>query len=121
MIGIFVLLTISLFFGILAVFCLKGVDWVLINGVNTLSKEEQQEFKDKYDMIAMNRYIGKRILLPLALLCLIYVPIIAFETLDWMQSAWFGILVIVVSIGGVVVLCSALPKILNFEKWVRKE
>ena len=116
--GFFVLLPIVLFSGIMTVFCLKGVDRVLISGAGTLPKKERQKFKEKHDMIAMNKFIGRRVFLPLTVLNLAFLPFMAFNTPGWMQSAWFGAVMIVAIIAALVPVFSALPKILgnHFEK-----
>ena len=118
MIGIIILLPIAMFFGAMTAFCLKGVDWILISGVNMLPKEDKQKFKEKHDMIAMNRLIGKRIFLPLTILCLACVLVLIFGIPEWMQSAWFGAVIVVAIIAALVLVFSALPKILgnHFEK-----
>jgi len=118
MIAIVILSVVSLFFWILTAFTLKGVDWILINGVNVLPKEDKQKFKEKYDIIAMNKHIGKRVFLPLAILCALIVPLIFFDA-EWMQSqpVLFGIIIVVLSIAFLVYLVRATLKVLDFDRW----
>jgi hypothetical protein len=118
MIGFFILLPITLFCATMTIFCLRGVDWILISGVNTLPKEDRRKFKERHDMIAMNKFIGKRVFLPATILCLGFMPFFFFESHEWMQSAWFGAVIIAVVIAALVPVFSALPKILgsHFEK-----
>ena len=108
MMGVILLLSIALFSGIMTVFCLKGVDWVLISGVNMLPKEERQKFKEKHDMIAMNKFIGKRVFFPTTVLCLACVPLVVFDIPDW-----FDAMIVVAVIAVLVYVFSALPKILG--------
>jgi len=96
----------------------RGVDWILINGVNVLPKEDKQKFKEKYDMISMNKFIGTRMFLPLAVLCSFIVPLIIFE-FEWLQAqqVLFGILIFILSFGLLVHLVRVMLKILDFDKW----
>ena len=101
----------GLIFWILTIFTLRGVDWVLISGVTTLSKGERQKFKEKNNMTEMNRYIGKRVFLPIALMLSIIAPLML--NANWMQSTWFGIVIFIVVIVVLVSIFSAIPKILG--------
>jgi hypothetical protein len=115
----------GLFSWIITFFTLRGVDWILISGVNTLPKEDRLKFKEKHDMVGMNRYAGKRIFLPVSLWVSIFAPLffslMLFDS-DWLQSTWYGTFYgIVIAICSIIVLVSifsALPKITgnNFEK-----
>jgi len=118
MIAVIILSVISIFFWIMTAFTLKGVDWILINGVNLLPNEGKQEFRKKYDVFAINKYIGKNVFLPIAVICSLIVPLIYFDN-EWLQSqpALFGIAITIISISFVVYLVRAAIKILDFEKW----
>jgi len=118
MIAVISLSVFSLFFWILTVLTLKGVDWILINGVNILPKEDKKKFKEQYDVIAMNKYVGKNIFLPTAILFSLIVPLVLLDT-EWMQSkpVLFGIIIIIVSIAYIVYLVRATLKILDFDRW----
>ena len=116
-----ILSIVSLFLWILTAFTLKGVDWILISGVNTLPKEEKRKFKEKYDVVAMNKYAGKNIFLPTAVLCTLIVLLI-FLGAEWKQSApvLFAVIMTVISVALIVYLVylfRATFKILDFEKW----
>ena len=114
-----------LFFWIMTFFTLKGVDWILISGVNTLPKEDRLKFKEKHDMAGMNRYAGKRIFLPVSIWVSIFAPLffslMIFDS-DWLQSTWYGtaygIAIAVCTVVVLVFVFSALPKITgnHFEK-----
>jgi len=101
---------------IMTAVCMK-VDWIFVSGVNLLPKADRQKYKEKHDMRAMNRFIGKRIFMPLAVLFTIIAPI-SYVDAEWMQSAWFGVLLVIVVIATLVMIFTALPKILGnkFEK-----
>jgi len=116
MVEVIIVSSLGLFFWILTIFTFKGVDWILINGVNMSSKEEKQKFKEKHDMITMNRYIGKQVFLPIAVLFSLIVPLILFDA-EWMQSAWFGVVILFAIIAFLVLLVRAALKILDFDKW----
>jgi len=109
-------LIVGLFFGVLGVICLRGVDWILINGQNMMSKEDKQKFKAKHDMIAMNRFIGKRVLLPIAAFFIAGV-LFAFIHLQfepvWMQSSWIAVPILAAVVYVLYVTFSALPKVLG--------
>jgi hypothetical protein len=68
--------------------CMRGCSWILISGTNMLSKEEKQTFREKHDIVAMNRYIGKIIFLPLALYLTAIFFITEYEP-AWADSTWF--------------------------------
>jgi hypothetical protein len=116
MVGTIILVIFALFFWIMTIICMN-VDWVMINGVNILPKEERQKFKEKHDMRAMNKFIGNRVFLPLAVLLSALTPLIAFEPV-WAQSNWVGIVILVAIVAVVIYIVSAVPKILGnkFEK-----
>jgi len=110
---------------IMTVFTLKGVDWILISGVNTLPKEDRLKFKEKHDMVGMNRFAGKRIFLPLSIWMSIFAPLffsLMFFDSYWLQYTWYGtgygIMIAICSVAMLVSVFSALPKIMgnNFEK-----
>ena len=68
-------------------------------------------------MVAMNRFIGKRIFLPTTVLCLACVPLMFFEIPEHMTLG-FTIVIIVAVVAVLILSFSALPKILgnHFEK-----
>jgi threonine/homoserine/homoserine lactone efflux protein len=81
-------------------FFIKGVDWIMISGVSTLPKEEKERYRKKHDVTAMNRYTGKMMLLPMAIIFTVgmvfrYVPLEA----GWMDSWWFSTIIIVALLG----------------------
>ena len=116
MIGIIICALLGSFFLIMTAICLN-VDWNMISGVNMLPKEERQKFKEKHDMRAMNRYIGKRIFFPLAVLCSILAPILLLE-FELMQSTVVGIVFFVAVVAFIVYIVSTASKVLGnkFEK-----
>ena len=114
MIGLIITFVLGLFFVIMFSFCLKGVDWILISGPNMLPKEDRQKYKDKHDMVALNRFIGKRVFLPSAVSCFAFsaiVSLVTFSDAEWVQSTWFAVIIVIVVIAFFVLVGSALPKI----------
>jgi hypothetical protein len=110
---------------VITAFLLKGVDWILISGVSTLPKEDRLKFKEKHDMVGMNRYAGKRIFLPVSIWATVFAPMFISLMLfgsEWLQSAWYGtayaIVIAICSVALLISIFSALPKMLgnNFEK-----
>ena len=90
-------------------FCLraKGSNLFTPSGYLTLPKDERAKYKAKYDVIAMNRYSGKMVYLPLALLLTAMIPLPVYH------ATWYGI---IVGMGGVVVLGMyfvAVPKLVG--------
>ena len=80
---------VSLFLWALTFFTLKGVDWILVSGINTLPKEDRQKYKEKHNMIEMNRYAGKRIFFPFAIFTLIVAPLVLSVTIfnaEWLEA-----------------------------------
>jgi len=92
MIEFVILLVLSLALWAAAIICMKGCNRMLISGYAMLPKEEREKLKEQYDIIAMNKYIGKTIFLPLAVVFMIIVVMICLEA-AWMQSPWFGALI----------------------------
>jgi len=45
-----------------------GVDWILVSGINILPKAERERYRETHDVVAMNQFIGWRILLPISIL-----------------------------------------------------
>jgi len=113
-IGFIIFLPIIIFLAVMTFFCLKGVDWVLISGI--FSREERKKFKAKHDMIAMNRFIGKRVFLPGAIYTAAMFPL--FFDMPWMQSEWLGAVILWATFVVMGLVFSAVPKILgtHFEK-----
>ena len=96
MIGFALILTISSGFGLWAmtIICLRGCGWVLISGYSLLPKEDKDKFRQKYDVISMNKYLGKTVFMPLAAICSIVSLQILFEPV-WMNSGWYTTVLIV--------------------------
>jgi hypothetical protein len=96
MIGFASLLTISSSFGLWAmtIICLRGCDWILISGYSLLPKEDKDKYRQKYDVISMNKYLGKTVFMPLAAICSITSLQILFEP-AWMNSGWYTTVLIV--------------------------
>ena len=91
------LLTISSGFGLWAmtIICLRGCGWILISGYSLLPKEDKDKFRQKYDVISMNKYLGKTVFMPLAIICSIISLQILFEP-AWMDSGWYTTVLIIV-------------------------
>ncbi|MCL1996280.1 MAG: hypothetical protein FWG63_08745 [Defluviitaleaceae bacterium] len=54
-------------FWFFAIVCLKGCDWllvILISGFSLADKETKQKYREKNDIPAMNKYMGKTMFLP---------------------------------------------------------
>ncbi|MCL2703332.1 MAG: DUF3784 domain-containing protein [Defluviitaleaceae bacterium] len=58
------LLITSLGLWIMAAVCMKGSNRIFLSGYIFLPKEDKDKFREEYDVIAMNKFIGKVILLP---------------------------------------------------------
>jgi len=110
---------------IFTAFTLRGVDWILISGVNMLPKEDKQKYKEKHNMVEMNRYIAKKTLLPVSIWLLIFAPFMFsqfFFNAEWIETTWYGVgYIIIVIISAIIMsisIFSAMPKILGntFEK-----
>ena len=110
MVATAVLLIISLLCWAMTVICLRGVDWILISGVNTLPKAERQKYKEKHDMVAMNKFIGKKVFLPLAIICTITAVVILLDA-PWMQTPWFAAVIIVACVALLAITFWAAAKI----------
>jgi general stress protein CsbA len=83
---------------IMTIFCLKGCNWVLLSGHN-LSKDDRKRFREQYDVITMNKYIGKMIFLPLALgglisCVLLLISILASNDIAFFNSGWFATIIV---------------------------
>ncbi|MCL2198551.1 MAG: DUF3784 domain-containing protein [Defluviitaleaceae bacterium] len=107
----------GVFLWVLTIAALKGVDWIFISGVSTLPKEDRQKYKEKHDMPAMNKYIGKRVFLPSAVFVTASIPIMLFPEI-FEQALWLAAVIVIACIALLVSIFSALPKILggHFEK-----
>ena len=90
------LLTICSSFGLwaMAIICIRGCNWILISGYSLLPKKEKDKFRQKYDVISMNKYLGKTVFMPLAVICSIISFQILFEP-AWMNSGWYTTVLIV--------------------------
>ena len=117
MIEFIIFLIFTAFFWFMTIVTLKGVDWILLSGVNILPKEERRKYKEKHDMIAMNRFIGKRIFLPVSVAGTVFMPPLILGA-EFVHSAWFVIPLVIAVVAMLLLIFSALPKILGsaFEK-----
>ena len=116
MVGLIIGLVAGVALGVLGIKCLRGVDWIFISGWTIMPKEDKQKFKKKHDMVAMNRLIGKRVFIPIAVFCVLGgVFSFLYTQFDpvWMQSSWLAIPILAVVIGVFVPVFSALPKVLG--------
>ena len=114
--GIIVIL-LSLFFWVFTVICLNGCSWILISGYSMASKEEKEMYKKRYDVVAMNRYIGKTVLLPSAVFCTVLIPIIFLQEL--ISEQLIGVFIGTSSIAITVLCFYAAIKVLSGEKFKR--
>jgi uncharacterized membrane protein YphA (DoxX/SURF4 family) len=96
--------------------CHKGCDWILLSGVNTLPKSDRDEYRSKHDMVGMNRYIGRRVLLPTAIFSLLCSPLLIFGFFPEALIFRYGFFM--VTIAYIFAVFSSLPKVLgtDFEK-----
>ena len=77
-VGIIIL---SLIFWILTVICLKGCNKIFISGYSTASDDEKKKYKEKYDVAAMNKFLGKVVFLPLSVFCTALIPMFIYESM----------------------------------------
>jgi len=84
--------SIALILWALTIIALSGVNWIFISGPNTLPKKDRQAFKAMHDMPALNRFIGLRMFLPLAVMVTVFAPPFIFDW-AWTGATWFGIIV----------------------------
>ena len=89
----------------------KGCNWFMVSGYLTLSKEERAKYKAKYDVIALNRYSGKMIYLPMA----VWITLLVIQSLGfaWANTGWFNVVIVVGALIMFVSTFAALPKILG--------
>jgi energy-converting hydrogenase Eha subunit H len=106
------LLVLALLLWAAAIKCIIGCDWILVSGVNTLPKEEKQKYKEQHDMVAMNRYIGKRMLLPMAVVCSLYAAVMLIDT-DLFRTVWFGTVIFVTTVAAMGLCFSAVVKVMG--------
>ena len=97
---IFIGITIlSLIFWILMVICLKDCNKIIISGYSTASEDEKKKYKQKYDVAAMNKFLGKVVFLPLSVFCTALIPIFVYE------GMLYGLLIgIITGIGSIIIL-----------------
>ena len=91
---------VSLLFWVLGAFCLSGLNKLLLSG-NT--KKDAEKLKGQYDLISMNRYIGKTIIIPIAVIFSFISVWILFD-FHFMSSTIFGV-VFGIAVLAVTVLC----------------
>jgi len=121
MIELIVLSFVAACFWAITIKCLVGCDWILINGPNTLPKDEKIKFKAKHDMISLNKFIGKTVLMSAAILFTLIAVFVALYTqtdLTWVSSVWLVWPFVIVCIALGVRMFVAVPKIMGtkFEK-----
>jgi len=109
------------FFWVMTAATLRGVDWILISGPNLMPKEDRLKFKEKHDMVGMNRYIGRRVLLPITIWSVVSAPSIfmrAVLALEAPEPTVYIALITICTLFVMVSVFSALPKIWGnrFEK-----
>jgi len=92
--------------------CLRGCDWILISGYTLLPKEDKEKFKQQYDIVLMNKYIGKTMFLPISVVCTISMARMLLN-FEWMISSWFNAVFIVIIVAMLVLCFCAAPKILG--------
>jgi ABC-type Na+ efflux pump permease subunit len=98
--------------------CLTGTEVILISGVGTLPRAERQKYRERHDMKAMNKDIGKRVLLPLSVALSLAAPLVYLNA-PWMRSAWFGAAVAAVSLAVMGYVAYGAVKVLGGD-YVRK-
>ncbi|MCL1996277.1 MAG: hypothetical protein FWG63_08730 [Defluviitaleaceae bacterium] len=81
-----------------AIACLKGCNWVLVTGYSIADKETKQKYREKNDVPAMNKYIGKTIFLPLAIVMTFFTVISLID----LPPDLFSLVGNVLGVGGVV-------------------
>jgi len=116
MIELIILSFIAVCFWATTIKCFVGCDWILINGANAMPKEDKIKFKAQHDMIGLNKYIGKTVLLSAAVLfslVSIFVALYTQTDFTWVRSVWFVLLFVIVCIALAVRMAVAVPKILG--------
>jgi hypothetical protein len=106
-------LAFTLLMGFFAYKCQRGCDWILLSGVNTLPKEDRDEYRATHDMIGMNKLAGRRIFRPMAVVSALVLFVNLFGL--WSDSAAFGVAILVVTVILLTSVFSALPRILGTE------
>jgi len=77
----------SLFFWIFGALCLRGLNKVLIAGFR---KADACAYKERFDVISQNRYIGKTMFFPLAFFSSIVAILLLFDV-PFFNSTWFSV------------------------------
>jgi len=67
--------------------CLKGCNRVLINFYN---HKEREKYREQYDVIAMNKYLGINLMLPLAVTITVGAFVLLFNQLEILNGAALG-------------------------------
>jgi hypothetical protein len=114
--GSIIIIALCIFFWAFTVICLKGCTHILISGYSLASKDEKRKYKEQYDVVAMNRYIGKMIFLPISLFCTVLIP--TFFVNDTMLERFD----VITGIGAITVLALcfyAAAKVLSGNKFKR--
>jgi len=110
--GVILMLAVSLLLWVMTVICLRGCNWILISGYSTLPKTDKEKFRARYDVVAMNKYTGKAIFLPMAVICTVGAAWMLFDP-AWMRSPWFGVLFAVVAVAATGYMFYAVTRILG--------
>jgi len=93
----------------------KGCNWFMLSGYLTMPKDERAKYKAKFDVVAMNRYMGKMMFLPAAVLVALMIPL-PFYPITW-YGAVLGVGALVVSVLSFI----AVPKVFGNAFEVSKE
>jgi len=116
MIELIILSFATVCFWAITIKCLVGCDWIMINGPNMLPKEDKIKFKAQHDMIGMNKYIGKTVLLSAAILFSMTTVFVALYTqtdFTWVRSGWFVAPFVIVALALGVRMFVAVPTIMG--------
>lgn len=107
------------------VFFLLGYGENLIAGYNTLSKEEKLKYKEKNNVAARNKYLGKTILLPMSLLFSIILltdflgiteVVSGYGVVNTIGPPWFTVLLVLV----IITHCAYVVIQLNSDRFKRQ-
>ena len=92
--------------------CTKGTTWNLVAGTRRIPENMKWRYQIRHFRIIMNRLIGMKVLLPLALLCIFLSLQILLET-GWMSQVLLGALIFISSVSVILFVIYVVPKILN--------
>ena len=91
---------VSLMFWVFGAFCLRGINRFLLNGY---TKKEAEKAKEQFDVILMNRYIGKTIIIPIAII-LTFISVWLLFDFHFMSSTVVGVAFGIATLA-VIILC----------------